>query len=104
VATTGANAGKTISPPTYGYQGVGVSGGFGGSDGENNEYLVANATYGNYSIAGTAVDGSGNVWVLNGQGDQSEASQVFIEFVGMGAPTVTPKALAAQYNSFAALP
>jgi hypothetical protein len=103
-STRGTTAGALVSPAKYGYQGVGVSGSYGGSDGENAEYLIAEATYSIYSIAGTAVDGSGNVWVLNGQGDQSEASQVFIEFVGLGAPAVTPKALAAQYSSFAALP
>ncbi len=104
VATTGANAGKTISPATYGYQGVGVSGSYGATDGEGAEYLIGNGIFGNQSIAGTAVDGSGNVWVLNGQADLNAASHVFIEFVGMGAPAVTPKALAAQYSSLAALP
>jgi len=104
VATTGANAGKTISPASYGYQGVGVPGSYGASDGEAAEYLVGEGVYGVNSLAGTAVDGSGNVWVLNGQADVNAASHVFIEFVGMGAPTVTPKALAAQYNTFSALP
>ncbi|HKF47814.1 MAG TPA: hypothetical protein VKB38_10690 [Terracidiphilus sp.] len=105
VATTGTNAGKTISPATFGYQGIGVPGSFGGSDGEGAVYLVGQGPYGtNAAINGTAIDGSGNVWVLNGQPDQNAASHQFIEFIGIAAPAVTPKALAAQFNTFSTLP
>jgi len=104
VATTGANAGKTISPATYGYQGAGIPGSYGASNGEGAEYVIENGIIGDNSVVGTAVDGSGNVWVLNGQAGVNTSTQQIVEFVGLGAPAVTPKALAAEYGTFSSLP
>lgn len=89
-----------LSPPTYGYQGIGGQGVAG--DGESNSILIAPSG----DIAGTAVDPSGNVWVLNSTANAplGLASQQFIEFVGLGAPTVTPVSLAVTYNTFTQLP
>jgi hypothetical protein len=104
VATTGTNANKTISPATYGYQGAGISNGDGATTGENSEVVLEHGTIGVNSIVGAAVDPSGNIWVLNGQASNNVASQQFVEFVGIGAPAVTPKALATEYGTFSQLP
>jgi hypothetical protein len=102
VATTGTNAGKTISPATYGFQGDEAPGGS-PANGET-ENLISKGISGTNQITGTAVDGSGNIWVLNGQADVNLANHEIVEFVGLGAPTVTPTALALKYNTFSQLP
>jgi hypothetical protein len=98
-----SSTGTILSPATYGYQGIGTAGNGGGSTGEGSTILISNGPAGTYSIAGTAVDQSGNVWVLNGY-DKSVASDQLVEFVGLGAPTVQPTALALQNNTFTKLP
>ncbi len=104
VATTGTNASKTVSPATYGYQGAGTPDNSGASTGEGDEVVLEKGIIGVNSIVGTAVDPSGNIWVLNGQASVNDATQQLVEFVGLGAPTVTPKALAAEYGTFSQLP
>ncbi len=98
------STGAALSPANYGYQGVGGQGAT--VDGEPLIALVSNNPGQAESISGTAVDPSGNVWVLNGAADAVEnvATHIFIEFVGLGAPTVTPVSLAVQYNTFTQLP
>ena len=78
----------------------------------------ANSTYGGYSgngifmpscsaPTGLAVDPSGNVWVSVGIGicdPLSTAVLPVVEFIGMGAPTVTPIADAVSNNKIAKLP
>jgi len=93
-----------LSPATYGYQGIGGPGAVEDGEGNPEPALITNSSIPN--ISGTAVDPSGNVWVLNGTADQggNVANQILIEFVGLGAPTVTPTQLAVQYNTFTQLP
>ncbi len=100
---TGGNAGSVLSPAKYGYQGIGSPASPTG-DGEPNVLLLTQGTTNDSSIAGTAVDGSGNVWVLNGVALPGTANHQLVEFVGLGAPTVTPTVLAVQYNTFTTLP
>ncbi len=99
-----SSTGTTLSPATYGYQGIGAPGFYGGTDGEPNTLLVSDNVGGTQSITGTAVDGSGNVWVLNAYAGNGVASHQLVEFVGLGAPTVTPTVLAQKYNTFTTLP
>jgi len=93
----------TLSQPT-GYQGAGTSGNNGVTTGELTEAVLEHGNIGQQDIVGTAVDPSGNVWVLNGIANGATASQQFVEFVGIAAPAVTPKALAVQYGTFSQLP
>jgi hypothetical protein len=94
-------SGSVLSPPTYGYQGILGAGGT--SDGEASVVLLTDGPESTYNISGTAVDQSGNVWVLNGY-DKSVSTNQFVEFVGLGAPTVQPIARALKYGAFNALP
>jgi hypothetical protein len=102
---TGSNAGTDISP-VPGYQGIGPANGSGTLTGEGDYYLITANGGGIASISGTAVDGSGNVWVQNGyaQAAEDEANDQIVEFVGLGAPAVTPVSLAQEYNTFTTLP
>jgi hypothetical protein len=51
-------------------------------------------------VGGMAIDGSGNLWFLNGwAGTASGAippANALVEFIGLAAPTVTPTAVATQ--------
>jgi hypothetical protein len=98
-----SSTGSTESPATYGYQGIGTPGGQGASTGEAGVVLVSNGPESTQNIAGIGVDQSGNVWVLNSY-DKTVASDQLVEFVGLGAPTVQPTALALKNNTFTTLP
>jgi hypothetical protein len=89
-------AGVLISPSAKGYTGT--------SSGEAptinpNPLDTPKPTYsggvaGN-GVAGAALDGSGNLWVLNADTGKNAATtaNVLVEYVGIGAPVVTPPAL-----------
>jgi hypothetical protein len=59
---------------------------------------------------GAAMDGSGNLWVLNPDTDGTDASgslqpgNVLVEYVGIGAPVVTPTSLALKNGLLGARP
>ncbi len=54
---------------------------------------------------GAAIDGSGNLWVLNNDTNgASAAGNVLVEFVGIAAPVVTPTSLALTNGSLGARP
>jgi hypothetical protein len=59
---------------------------------------LASLGHGGYfltSLAATAIDGSGNLWVLNADtGPTSNPGNVLVEFVGIAAPVVTPTSAA----------
>jgi len=101
-----SSTGTTVSPATFGYQGVGAAGNSGSSTGEAATRIIMNGPLGStgQNITGTAVDGSGNIWLLNGQADVNTSTQQIVEFVGLAAPAVTPKVLAVQSNSLGQLP
>ena len=99
---SGSSSYNILSPATYGYTGIGAQGG--SSDGEMlGVFLLNNGPYSTQAMTGTAVDQSGNVWVLNGY-TKGVASDELVEFVGLGAPTVQPTALALKYNTLTQLP
>lgn len=59
----------------------------------------------NGGIAGAAIDGSGNLWVLNvDTGTAAFKGNVLVEFVGIAAPVVTPNSLALQYGQVGVRP
>jgi len=99
-----STTGTTLSPASYGYQGIGAAGIGGSSDGESpSTVLISNGPNTTQNIAGIAVDQSGNVWVLNAY-TKNVTSDQLVEFVGLGAPTVQPTVLALQNNLFTKLP
>ncbi len=57
-------------------------------------------------IAGAAIDGSGNLWVLNVNtgASSTSAGNVLVEFVGIAAPVVTPTSLALQFGQVGVRP
>lgn len=56
-------------------------------------------------IAGAAIDGSGNLWVLNADtGTSASRGNVLVEFVGLAAPVVTPTSLALQFGQVGGRP
>ncbi len=57
------------------------------------------------SVMGAALDGSGNLWVLNEDtGTTASPGNVLVEFIGIGAPVVTPTSLALQFNQVGVRP
>jgi hypothetical protein len=88
--------GNAISPTT-GYEGIGGAG-------EPAINLLTHGSTNSQAMTGTAVDASGNVWVLNGQALHGVSDHQLVEFVGLAAPTVTPTVLAVQNNTFTTLP
>jgi hypothetical protein len=57
-------------------------------------------------LAGAAVDGSGNLWVLNYDtgGPFGGTGNVLVQYVGIAAPVVTPTAVALQNGQLASRP
>ncbi len=50
------------------------------------------------SVTGAALDGSGNLWVLNEDtGTTTSPGNVLVEFIGIGAPVVTPTSTALSF-------
>ena len=89
--TTG---GTLISPPANGYTGS-----------SSTEMPALNPDSGNVTSGvfgiGAAIDGSGNLWVLNADTDGTNPSNfsilpgnVLVEYIGLGAPVVTPASTA----------
>jgi len=95
--------GKNIAPAS-GYQGINATPGPNTPTNEPNIKLISGNAGGTQNIAGTVVDPSGNLWILNGYSLSGVANDQLIEFVGLAAPTVTPTALAQKYNTFTKLP
>jgi hypothetical protein len=57
-------------------------------------------------VQSVAIDGSGNLWVLNPDTGASTSSKgnVLVKFVGVGAPVVTPTSLALQFGEVGVRP
>jgi hypothetical protein len=57
-------------------------------------------------IAAAAVDGSGNLWVLNPSTGAAagSAGNVLVEYIGIAAPVVTPTSLALQFGELGVRP
>ena len=79
------STGTALSPTSTGFTGTGTS--------------VTGAGLITLSVKAAAVDGSGNLWILNG-----ENKSTVTEFVGIGAPTVTPLVSAIKNNKVAVRP
>ncbi len=57
------------------------------------------------SVAGAAIDGSGNLWILNSNtGPTSSPGNVLVEFVGIAAPVVTPTSQALLFGQVGVRP
>lgn len=99
----------SISPKTSGYTGttIGVESPTINPD-PNAPVNPANSiaqTASNQGIAGAAIDGSGNLWVLNADtGPTSSPGNVLVEYIGIGAPVVTPTSLALQFGEVGVRP
>lgn len=93
--------GNLISPAANGYTGTSSS-----------EPATISPSYFTSSVPGisAAVDGSGNLWVLNSQTSGIDANynympgNVLVEYVGIGAPVVTPSSVALTNNQLGARP
>ncbi len=56
-------------------------------------------------VMAAAIDGSGNLWVLNiDTGTMSSPGNVLVEYIGIAAPVVTPNSLALKYDQVAVRP
>ncbi len=59
----------------------------------------------NNGVAGAAMDGSGNLWILNADtGTTASHGNALVEFIGIGAPVVTPTSLALQFGQVGVRP
>ncbi|MCU1321300.1 MAG: hypothetical protein JWM43_949 [Acidobacteriaceae bacterium] len=96
-----------VSPVTTGYTGT--------STGESpiinpdpNAPVVvsgANTAISTNAVMGAAIDGSGNLWVLNeNTGPASSKGNALVEFIGIAAPVVTPTSLALQFGQVGVRP
>ncbi len=57
------------------------------------------------SVTGAAIDGSGNLWILNEDtGATSLPGNVLVEFVGLAAPVVTPTSAALNFGQVGVRP
>jgi hypothetical protein len=98
-------AGKLISPVANGYT---------GSSSVETPTLNVDASYNTPASVngiGAAIDGSGNLWVLNPSttgtditGSISQSGNVLVEYVGIGAPVVTPTSVALTSGMLGARP
>jgi len=98
-------AGKLISPVANGYT---------GSSSAETPTLNVDASYNtpaSVNGVGAAIDGSGNLWVLNPStygsnfsGTTAVPGNVLVEYVGIGAPVVTPTSLALANGILGARP
>ena len=99
----------SISPKTSGYTGttIGVESPTINPD-PNAPVNPANSvaqTASNQGIAGAAIDGSGNLWVLNEDtGTTASPGNALVEFIGIAAPVVTPTSLALQFGEVGVKP
>jgi hypothetical protein len=110
VPATGSSV-TMISPTTTGYTGTGT-----GESPTINPDSSAPATYivnlaqgvtpaKTNGITGAAIDGSGNLWVLNvDTGATTSPGNVLVEFIGIAAPVVTPTSLALQFGQVGVRP
>jgi hypothetical protein len=83
-------SGTLISPSSTGYT---------GTSSVETPTLNADPTFGNSGVPGVsaAIDGSGNLWVLNADTTGPTTSgNVLVEYVGIGAPVVTPASTALE--------
>jgi hypothetical protein len=56
-------------------------------------------------VSGAAIDGSGNLWVLNvDTGVAGSPGNALVEFIGIAAPVVTPTSLALQFGQVGVRP
>ncbi len=56
-------------------------------------------------VAGAAIDGSGNLWVLNANtGTTSSPGNALVEYIGIAAPIVTPTAQALNFGQVGVRP
>jgi hypothetical protein len=98
-------AGKLISPVANGYT---------GSSSAEKPTLNVDASYNtapSVNGIGAAIDGSGNLWVLNPStngtditGSTPQSGNVLVEYVGIGAPVVTPASVALHNGMLGARP
>jgi len=88
-------AGTLISPALTGYTGT-----------SSTEPVALNRWSPLSAYGSAAIDGSGNLWVLNQstQGENSVSGNVLVEFVGIGAPVVTPQSAALTNGALGARP
>ena len=97
--------GTLLSPATSGYTGTASAS---TSDGETTSILLSsNFTQSGNSETSLAVDGSGNLWVLNGQvgnNAPSTYSSQLVEFIGIAAPVATPIEAGVQNSTLASKP
>ena len=95
-----------ISPTTTGYTGTGS----GESPTINPDPNAVSVTVdaGGVStggVMGAAIDGSGNLWVLNADsGTSASPGNALVEYVGIAAPVVTPTSLAIQFGQVGVRP
>jgi hypothetical protein len=104
-AVTGS--GLTLVSPATGY--TGTSSGESPTINPDPNALpnLPNSTFAVFSqgIMGAAIDGSGNLWVLNQDtGTSSSPGNALVEYVGIAAPVVTPTSLAIQFGQVGVRP
>lgn len=90
---------KALTVDVYTPEGVAISpaAGYTGTSSEESLTLNPDPNYaGRVPGVGAAIDGSGNLWVLNNDtnGMSSVKGNVLVEFIGIAAPVVTPTSVA----------
>jgi hypothetical protein len=96
----------TLVSPTTGYTGT-TSGETPTINGDPNAPIVTIGGFRgkNGGVASAAIDGSGNLWVLNvDTGTDASTGNVLVKYVGIAAPIVTPTSLALQFGEVGVKP
>ncbi len=99
---TVGSSGITMISPAAGYTGTGTAGEPPVINPDPNGPALPNpastSAASTNSVMGAAIDGSGNLWILNEDtGTTSSLGNVLVEFVGLAAPVVTPTSAALNF-------
>jgi hypothetical protein len=103
---TVTGSGITQVSPTTGYTGT-SNGETPTINGDPNAPLVVGSAsrIPNGGVASVAIDGSGNLWVLNvDTGTDASLGNALVEYIGIAAPVVTPTSLALQFGEVGVKP
>ncbi|WP_213805466.1 chitobiase/beta-hexosaminidase C-terminal domain-containing protein [Granulicella sp. dw_53] len=101
-----SSSGVTQISPSTGYTGTGTGESPTINPDRNASLILQNGlSVPAAGVTGAAIDGSGNLWVLNvDTGSTASPGNALVEFVGIAAPVVTPTSLALQFGQVGVRP
>jgi hypothetical protein len=103
--SVGSSGLTMISPTSTGYTGTSGSESPTLNPDPNAPAIFTLSGVSSKGVTGAAIDGSGNLWVLNtNTGTTASPGNVLVEFIGIAAPVVTPTSVALQFGQVGGRP